>query len=569
MSSPDFPEPDPSVPATPLDECDAKVARLAENAAAWVATTIPNRISLLRRTITTTVNEAEGWVAAACKAKGIPAGDSQAGEEWLAGPVTFVRNLRLLMEALEEGGQPELPSQSTRANGQKVARVFPGGLLDKLMFTGITADVWIEPGAEVSQGRIYRDKAAGNAGSGGVGLVLGAGNVASIGPMDALYKLFVDDEVVILKTNPVNAYLGPYIERAFAPFVEKGFFEIAHGGADQGAHLCQHELVTSIHITGSDTTHDAIVWGTDPEDRARRKATGERLNTKPISSELGAVTPVMVVPGDWSDTDLEFQARHVASMVANNGSFNCNAAKVLVSASGWSQRTRFIELVHAALGQMHPRKAYYPGAESRYEAFLEHYPHAKPLGERHDGVVPWTVLPDVKPEAGEYALSNEAFCGVLAETVLEAADAAEFLTKVVDFANDKCFGTLSCMMLIDPATERANRAAYDAAIEGLTYGGIAVNCWAGLIYGLVVTPWGAHPGHTLDDIQSGRGVVHNTYLLEDVQKTVVKAPFRIRPTPAWFADHRTQDQLGRALVGFEATGSWTRLPSVIWAAMRG
>jgi acyl-CoA reductase-like NAD-dependent aldehyde dehydrogenase len=569
MSSPDFPEPPPSVPATSLADCDTKLALLAENAQAWVDTTIPERIAILEQTITASVAEAEGWVDAGCKAKGIAAGDAQAGEEWLAGPVTFVRNLRLLVNALKEGGQPQLPSVRTHQNGQKIAQVFPGNLLDKIMFTGVTADVWIEPGEGLQQGRIYREKATGSSGTGRVGLILGAGNVASIGPMDALYKLFVDDEVVILKTNPVNSYLGPFIERSFAPFAARGWFAIAHGGAEQGAHLCQHDLVTSIHITGSDSTHDVIVWGTDPEDRKRRMEAGDPVNTKPISSELGAVTPVMVVPGDWSDAELEFQARHVASMVANNGSFNCNAAKVLVMASGWSQRAQFVGLVHKALAGMKPRKAYYPGAENRYEAFLENYPDAQPLGERHEGVVPWTVLPDVKPESGEYALSNEAFCGVLAETVLEASDAAEFLPKVVEFANDVCFGTLSCMMLIHPRTEKENQAAYEAAIEGLTYGGIAVNCWAGLIYGLVVTPWGAHPGHTLEDIKSGRGVVHNTYMLEDVQKTVVKAPFRINPTPAWFADHKTQDQLGRALLGFEATGSWTKLPGVIWAAMRG
>ena len=557
------------MPPTPLAECDAMLEKLAAAAQAWVDTSIPKRIELLEETIDCAVAEAQGWVAAACKAKGIKAGDTQAGEEWLAGPVTFIRNLRLLVDALKEGGQPELPSTSTASNGQKVARVFPTGLLDKIMFTGITADVWIEPGKNIEQGRIYREKSAGRPGKPGVGLVLGAGNVASIGPMDALYKLFFDDEVVILKTNPVNAYLGPYIERSFAPFVRHDWFAIAHGGAEQGAHLCQHDLVSSIHITGSDATHDAIVWGTDPEEKARRIAAGEPKNTKPISSELGAVTPVMVVPGDWSDSDLEFQARHVASMVANNGSFNCNAAKVLVTASGWAQRERFVQLVHAALGNMKPRKAYYPGAEQRYEGFLEHYPDAKPLGERHDGVVPWTVIPDVKPEEGEYALSNEAFCGVLAQTVIDAADAAEFLPKVVEFANEKCFGTLSCMMLIHPSTEKANKAAYDKAIEGLRYGGIAVNCWAGLIYGLVVTPWGAHPGHTLEDIKSGRGVVHNTFMLENVQKTVVKAPFRINPTPAWFADHKTQDELGKALVGFEATGSWTKLPGVFWAALRG
>jgi len=47
-------------------------------------------------------------------------------------------------------------------------------------------------------------------------VVLGAGNVSSIGPMDTLYKLFAEGQVVILKMNPVNEYLGPFIDEAFA-----------------------------------------------------------------------------------------------------------------------------------------------------------------------------------------------------------------------------------------------------------------------------------------------------------------------------------------------------------------
>ena len=53
---------------------------------------------------------------------------------------------------------------------------------------------------------------------------------------------------------------------------------------------------------------------------------GERKNARPFSAELGCVTPVLVVPGPWSESDLDFQARHVAGMVAQNASFNCNAA---------------------------------------------------------------------------------------------------------------------------------------------------------------------------------------------------------------------------------------------------
>src|SRR5438034_347856 len=43
-------------------------------------------------------------------------------------------------------------------------------------------------------------------------LVLGAGNVNAIAPTDVVYKMFVEGTACILKMNPVNAYLGPFIE---------------------------------------------------------------------------------------------------------------------------------------------------------------------------------------------------------------------------------------------------------------------------------------------------------------------------------------------------------------------
>lgn len=47
---------------------------------------------------------------------------------------------------------------------------------------------------------------------GGVSLVLGAGNQASVVSGDILFKLIHEDEVVIVKTNPVNEYVGKYLE---------------------------------------------------------------------------------------------------------------------------------------------------------------------------------------------------------------------------------------------------------------------------------------------------------------------------------------------------------------------
>jgi hypothetical protein len=158
---------------------------------------------------------------------------------------------------------------------------------------------------------------------------------------------------------------------------------------------------------------------------------------------------------------------------------------------------------------------------------------------------------------------------VLAEVTLDAATPVEFLEKAVPFANDKCWGTLSCIVLVHPSTEEEHAAAFDRAIADLHYGGIAINCWAGMVYGLVSTTWGAFPGHTPKDIRSGVGVVHNGYLFDFPEKSIARAPFRIWPTPAWFADHKNLAKLGRELVKMEAAPSWGQLFRVAKEGMKG
>lgn len=569
MSVSRFPTPPNAQPATSLADCDAALARLQAARQTWVDTTPEARIDLLRGCVQGMLDVADAWVADCCKAKGLLPGSGGEGEEWLGGVMPTVRNLRLLIEAMQQGGQPPLPGKQQRADGQWIADVFPTNLMDKVLFTGFSAQIWIEPGHEPTQGQVYRDKRAGRGGKGGVSCVLGAGNQASIGPMDVLTKLFSDDEVCILKMHPVNEYLGPHIEQAFAPLIAQGFLAVVYGGAEVGGHLVHHAMVDSVHITGSDRTHDAIVWGSDPDEQARRKAAREPIFDKEITSELGCVTPILVVPGPWSASDLDFQARQIVSMVTANASFNCNAGKVLVLAKGWDQRDRLVALVKEKLAARPSRKAYYPGAQQRYDGFLRAYPQATALGERSDEVVPWTVIEGVGGDAQEYAFCTEAFCGVLVVADLEAQDAAEYLAKAVPFANDTLWGTLSANILVHPKTEKAHRVAVEEAVADLRYGGIGFNCWSGVNYGLVVTTWGAFPGHPLEDIESGRGVVHNTFLLDHPQKSVVRAPFRMQPTPAWFTDHKNGHGLGRKLTWFEADPGWGGVPGVAFQAMKG
>ncbi len=552
---------------TPTAHLEQRLERLTRNKGIWAQLGLESRRALLQDCLQATVAVAPDWVAAGCAAKGIDPDSALAGEEWLTGPMAFCRHLRLLDQALAQQGQPLPPKLLTRPDGQQVAEVFPATAIDRIVWPGIRAQVWIEPGQPSTQGHFYRQQAQGLETKGSLVLVLGAGNVSSIGPSDALHHLYVEGSVVLLKLNPVNSYLGPIFEQALKPLREAGFLALAQGGAETGSYLCQHPLVDAIHITGSHHTHDAIVWGS-PSQQQQRKASGDPVLTKPITSELGCVTPVLVVPGPWSAADLTYQARQMASMVANNASFNCNAAKLVVTAKGWPQRQAFLDALRRELAQMPPRLAYYPGAQHRYQGFLDHYPQAEILGAAGEQIVPWTLIPDLDPRQDPYALQTEAFCGILAETALEVADPADFLTEAVPFVNEQVWGTLSCMIMIDPATAKTVSSELDQAISRLRYGSIAINGWSALLYGLMVTTWGAFPGHSLADIQSGRGVVHNCYLFDHPQKSVAWVPFRMPTTPPWFVGHRNLHRLAQRLTWMEADPSWLKVPGVIAAALR-
>src|SRR5260370_39381148 len=313
---------------------DAVVQTLQEHKDAWVALSNRERIAILDKLINDFAAIAQLWIAASLQAKGI-AGDSPGvGEEWVAGVWPVLKNLRQLRNSLsdiEAYGHPRIPGPiTTRPDGQVVAQVFPQSMYDRLLFMGVTAEIWMEPGVTAeelpkTQATAYQEQKQG----GKVALVLGAGKVASIGPMDILYKLFVEDQVVIFKTNPVNAYLGPLMEEGgLRALVELGFLRLVYGGAEEGAYLCNHPGVDEIHITGSDKTFDAIVFGPGVEG-AKRKAEHRPLLTKRITGELGNVSPVIVVPGPWSDSDLAYQAEHIDSMLTNNAGFNCHATTVI------------------------------------------------------------------------------------------------------------------------------------------------------------------------------------------------------------------------------------------------
>ena len=573
--SPQFPTVTGSIVASSQEEIDIAVQALQKQKQAWVRTTLKERIAILDELIRDFAAIAPRWVAACLQAKGLS--PEHPAEEWAVGPWPVLKTLSQLRQSMldiETTGHPKSPgSVTTRPDGQVVAQVFPQTMYDRILFTGVTAELWME--SEVStqqlaetQAVAYRDVTH----PGKVALVLAAGNVSSIAPLDILYKLFVEDQVVILKTNPVNEYLGPLIEEGFRSLVQGGFLRAIYGGASEGAYLCNHEGVDEIHITGSDKTFNAIVFGTGPEGEARRQR-NEPLLHKRVTGELGNVSPVIVVPGKWSDRDIAYHAEHIVTMLTTNAGFNCNATRVIITHKSWPQREQLVQQIRRVLKQVPVRDSYYPGAQDRQKAFVAQHPDAEQIGVANNQQLPWTLIADVDANnEDDICFTTEAFCGLFAETALDAPDTASYIDKAVTFANDTLWGTLNATILVSPSSLKDARVAdvMERAIVNLRYGTIGVNYWAGIGYALGTTTWGAFPGHSLDDIQSGTGVVHNTLMFDKPQKSVIRAPFRITPTPVWFVTQgQKADKVFPLIVDLEVSPSPLKLPVILWAAIVG
>lgn len=574
-------------PSTDTSEIDAVLARLRVTKRTWVALPVAEKAALVTQLVQDVARVAPRWVAAAAAAKGLAADSPLVGEEWAAGPWALLYAANHYARSLREiarDGKPALARGAvrTRPDGQVVVDVFPETYHDRLLLNGVRAEVWMEPGVTPANLREHmagwyaqRDPEA------RVAVVLGAGNVASIAPLDVLYKLLAEGQVCVLKMNPVNAYLGPFLAEAFAPWIAAGFVALVYGGADVGAYLTQHPDVEEIHVTGSAATHDAIVYG-GGADGAARKARRAPSNPRRVTSELGNVSPIIVVPGPWTDADLRYQAEHIATMKMHNGGFNCVAAQVLVLPQAWPLSARLLDELERVWRGTPNRVSYYPGAASRHAATLRAHPGAVLFDVATPERTPRTLVREIPASDSEdVCFRSEAFGSVLGQTSLPGDDAASFLANAVAFCNDTLWGTLGANVLIHPRTMAALGSAFEDALAALRYGCVAVNAWTGLGFLLCQTSWGAFPGHTLEDIQSGRGVVHNTLLFDRPQKSVVYQPFRPAPRallrgpftwmpkPPWFVTNRTAATTMRRLAGFERDHSLLRIPGIFAAALRG
>ena len=560
---------------------DQSIQVLQDHKNEWASLPIPQKMDLLVRLRQRLAEKSEAWVQASVQGKQMKPHSPEEGEEWTGGPWTLAEGINGYLDtlcALSQGQILKPKKTHTRPDGQVAAQVFPNTILDILMLNGITAEVWMQPGVTEANlhekmAAFYRQKKT----EGKVSLILGAGNVAGIPPRDVLYRLYALGNVVLLKMSPVNEYLGPIFEDMFAPFIQAGYLRFAYGGPEVGKYLTRHPGIQEIHMTGSVHTFETIVFGPGSEG-AERKQRNEPILDKPITGELGGVTPTIIVPGKWSKADIRYQAENVVTMKLQNAGFNCVASQVLVLSEAWDQRDEFLDAVRKLMRELPPRKSYYPGAAERQKEAMTSHPEAETLG----GDVPRTLIIGLDSNAeNEPCFLKEFFSPVFAQTSLPGKDAAEFLRNAVQFCNDKLYGTLGVTILVHPKTMRELGSRFEEDLTDLRYGSIGVNIWNAAAFLLVQATWGGFPGHTYNDIQSGIGIVGNSFMFDKPERTVVRGSFypfprtwlhgdpSFLPKPPWFITNKTAHTTTRGVAKITIDPRFRHLPAILLSALMG
>ncbi|TFG07236.1 aldehyde dehydrogenase, partial [Candidatus Thorarchaeota archaeon] len=443
-----------AIPPSSQAEMDRALNVLTAHKDAWAMMDIPGRIALLDQ-IKQDMPGVEGrWIASGLEAKENQPDSFDEFVEWYSISVIY-RYIRILRKALQDilqFGKPEIPGKvSVRPNGQVVAQVVPYDWKEAMALPGIRAEVWMDPSVSLQNGGIpqasfyhTQDK------EGQVCVVLGAGNVGGLIPGDFMHKLFVEGQVVALKMNPVNEYLGPLLEEGFNAVIKAGFLQGLYEGAHEGAYLRDHPAVDSVHMTGSDRTFEAILFGPGEEGRQRKQARQPQF-TKPFSAELGNISPVIVVPGPWSEKDIQNQSKRLGSWLVPNSSHNCLTPRLLIQMQDWEHRQKLNNGIADFLEGIKTDKAYYPGSFELHQQFLDEHPEALQLGKPQEGHLPWTFIQDVDPtNEDDIVFKCEPFMSLYSETALEASDVVEFIGKAVEFANGKVWGSLVASIVVHP-----------------------------------------------------------------------------------------------------------------------
>ena len=483
------------------------------------------------------------------------------GEEWLGGPFAAVLATQYYIDTLQSNDDLSLESYNKEENSYKV---FPNKFIERLTFPFIDAKVYFNKSMSFDDINKFRGFSKRYDIDPSITLVLGAGNFSSIPYLDVLYHLITRRSVILLKLNPVNEYLKPVFEKVFQNFIERGYVIVSTGNVYESKYMANHQGVDHIHLTGSDKTFEEIVYGRHLNDKERKLKNLAKLNTKNITSELGNVTPIIIHPGNWSTSDIKYQARKIVTGKLNNNGFNCIAAQIIVLPDGWGQTDTLIKYIKFYMNKAKDRKAYYPESIERLNKLEKDkaYERVNKLS---------CVTPHLTREIkayNKYEL-DEVWSSALYFKRIAYSSSEDFSNKAIDYCNNDLWGNLGVSVIMKDHDKNLNSHILENYIEKLEYGTVAINEWAAIGYIIPQLPWGGFPGNKDNDIQSGKSIVHNSMLFESPLKGVVQTKFRISKIidPPWFITNRKSRRLFKNLTYFQINNSKINLLKLGFSAL--
>jgi hypothetical protein len=542
-------------------DIDRNISKLRVNSAEFLNLDKTNLISMLEQTVDNIKTISYYWASLSSEKKGHLT-KSKEGEEWIGGPFSCIYALQYFIDYLQNDDGLDVTKFDESTKSYKV---FPTKNIEKLLFPFLEGEIRFGKNLNFNQINEYRGFANRfNNNKPKITLILGAGNVSSIPVLDALFHMIAHKSVIYIKLNPVNDYLLPIFTQVFEPFISRGFMIITEGDMEASKYLTEHEGFQQIHLTGSNYTYENIVYGRTLSDKERSLKTLPKINKKPITTELGNVTPIIVHPGNWSRAEIRHQAKKIVTAKLNNSGFNCIAAQVIVLPKNWKHTDKLKRDIKYYLKKVGDTTSYYPGASENLNDLVqtENYDQINNLSCS----TPFLVS-DLDLEK-EYA-NKEVWSTALYFQELPYSTYENFCSNAVDYVNNHLWGNLGVTVLIKNHKKKTNQGILNTYIEELKYGTVAINEWSALGFVIPTLPWGGYPGNKDNDIQSGQGYVHNALLFESPQKGIVYSRFRLSPLidPPWFVTNRKAHRIFKHLTYYQATKSKINLIKLIFSTL--
>ena len=542
-------------------DIDRNISKLRVNSSEFLNIDKITLITLLNQTIENIKAISYYWATLASEKKGI-LNKSKEGEEWIGGPFACIYAIQYFIDSLQNEDGLNI---SNFDDSKKSYKVFPTKTIEKLLFPFLEGEVRFGKNLsfeQINEFRGFANRFKNNKSK--ITLILGAGNVSSIPVLDALFHMIAYKSVIYMKLNPVNDYLLPIFTQVFEPFISRGYMIITEGDMEASKYLTQHEGFHHTHLTGSNFTYENIVYGKILNDKERSVKTLPKINKKPITTELGNVTPIIVHPGNWSRSEIKHQAKKIVTAKLNNSGFNCIAAQVIVLPKDWKHTQKLKDDILFYLKKVGDTTSYYPGASENLDQLLEteNYEQINNLSCN----TPFLVS-DLDLEK-EYA-NKEVWSTALYFKEIPYTSNENFCSNSIEYVNNELWGNLGVTVLIKNHRKKTNQSILNDYVENLKYGTVAINEWSALGFVIPTLQWGGYPGNKDNDIQSGQSIVHNSLLFESPQKGVVYSRFRLSPIidPPWFVTNKKAHRIFKNLTYYQATKSKINLVKLIFSTL--